>query len=106
MSLAVPSPARWLSASPQLQEGQLVPAPSSSPAAPGSGGTSASPVPGENAMDTDAPTTHPAYPPLSAEEERAAFTAVYDATLKKDAVFCVVPQKWSQNQQCAAVTSG
>jgi len=57
-------------------------------------------------MDTDAPTTHPAYPPLSAEEERAAFTAVYDATLRKDAVFCVVPQKWSQNQQCAAVTSG
>jgi hypothetical protein len=49
-------------------------------------------------METDIPHAHhPSYPLLSADDERKLFTRVYNPTLKADALFCVLPQKWFES---------
>ena len=91
-ALSVPSSGRQSSV-----DGALVPAPNATPTpspAPGASGSENS-----SPMDTAADNghAHRSRPNLSAEDERKQFEALYDPTLVKDGVFCVVPLKWFES---------
>jgi len=105
--LSVPmSVERQANASPLPLDGQCVPPPSSSPLpspspapmqddAAAAAASAAAPASADASMvDVSQPRRHAAYPPLSADEERAQFTALYDPAMPESATFAVLPQKW------------